>query len=159
VIANAALFDGVVGTAYSESLSSTGGLGNTTWTVVSGSLPQGIGISSAGVLSGTPTTVSTTGTPVTIQVQDSSLPPQKNNDQRQHSHCARIDNFNADRSASRRHRRPSLQFYVPVERWSYANHMDGNERHSANGIDAFAERHPQRDAHGERQLQLYDSSR
>ena len=77
VITSASLFDGVVGTAYSESLSSTGGLGNTTWSVVSGSLPQGIAISSAGVLGGTPTTVSTSGTPVTIQVQDSSLPPQK----------------------------------------------------------------------------------
>jgi hypothetical protein len=76
VISSASLFDGVIGVAYSENLSSTGGLGNTTWSVVSGSLPPGINISSAGVLSGTPTAVNTAGTPVTIQVQDSSSPVQ-----------------------------------------------------------------------------------
>ncbi len=76
VITNVSLFDGVAGTPYSETLSSTGGLGNVTWSVVSGSLPPGISINAAGVLSGTPTTVSTAGTPVTIQVQDSSLPAQ-----------------------------------------------------------------------------------
>jgi len=76
VISNASLFDGVAGTPYSETLSSTGGLGNMTWSVVSGALPPGISISSAGVLSGTPTTVNITGTSVTIQVQDSSSPLQ-----------------------------------------------------------------------------------
>src|SRR6267154_1171000 len=76
VISNASLFDGVVGNPYSETLSSTGGLGNMTWSVVSGALPPGISISSAGVLSGTPTTVNITGTSVTIQVQDSSSPLQ-----------------------------------------------------------------------------------
>src|SRR5216683_3104845 len=76
VISNASLFDGVVGIPYSETLSSTGGLGNTTWSVVSGALPPGISISSAGVLSGTPTTINITGTSVTIQVQDFSSPAQ-----------------------------------------------------------------------------------
>jgi len=76
VISNPSLFDGVVGIPYSETLSSTGGLGNTTWSVVSGALPPGISISSAGVLSGTPTTINITGTPVTIQVQDFSSPAQ-----------------------------------------------------------------------------------
>src|SRR5216684_3720923 len=76
VISNASLFDGIVGIPYSETLSSTGGLGNTTWSVVSGVLPPGISIGSAGVLSGTPTTINITGTSVTIQVQDSSSPAQ-----------------------------------------------------------------------------------
>jgi len=76
VISNASLFDGVVGIAYSETLNSTGGLGNTTWSIASGALPLGINISSAGVLSGTPTILNTAGTPVTIQVQDSALPLQ-----------------------------------------------------------------------------------
>src|SRR5258708_12280762 len=34
----------------SETLNSTGGLGNTTWSIASGALPLGINISSAGVL-------------------------------------------------------------------------------------------------------------
>ena len=72
VISNQSLFDGVVGVPYSQTLSSTGGLGNTTWSILSGKLPAGISISSAGVLSGTPTVVNTAGIPVTIQVQDSS---------------------------------------------------------------------------------------
>jgi len=76
VITNASLFDGVVGTPYSEALSSTGGLGNTTWSLVSGLLPQGISINSAGILSGTPTTVNTADTTVTIRVQDSASPAQ-----------------------------------------------------------------------------------
>jgi hypothetical protein len=76
VISNASLFDGVVGIPYSETLSSTGGLGNTTWSIASGALPLGINIISAGVLSGAPTILNTAGTPVTIQVQDSALPPQ-----------------------------------------------------------------------------------
>jgi hypothetical protein len=44
--------------------------------VVSGALPSGISLNSAGVLSGTPDTVNTAGTPVTIQVQDSGSPAQ-----------------------------------------------------------------------------------
>ena len=70
------LADGVVNTPYSLVLNSSGGLGNTTWSIVSGSLPAGISLSSAGVLSGTPSTLNTAGTPVTIQVQDSSSPVQ-----------------------------------------------------------------------------------
>ncbi len=76
VITNASLFDGIVGVLYTKNLNSTGGLGNTTWSVLSGTLPPGISINSAGVLSGTPTTVDTVGTPVTIQVQDSATPAQ-----------------------------------------------------------------------------------
>jgi len=70
------LADSVVNTPYSLVLNSSGGLGNTTWSVVSGSLPAGISLNSAGVLSGTPSILNTAGTPVTIQVQDSSSPVQ-----------------------------------------------------------------------------------
>ena len=76
LVTTPSLSDAVVGTPYSLILNSTGGLGNTTWTVISGSLPSGLSLNSAGVLSGTPDTVNTAGTPVTIQVQDSGSPAQ-----------------------------------------------------------------------------------
>ncbi len=44
------------GTAYSQSLEATGGSSPYTWSVASGLLPGGLALSSAGVLSGTPTT-------------------------------------------------------------------------------------------------------
>ncbi len=40
-------------------LTATGGTGSYTWTVVAGSLPAGVGLSTAGVLSGTPTAYNT----------------------------------------------------------------------------------------------------
>jgi len=57
VISNPSLFDGVVGISLLGDAEFNGCLGNTTWSVVSGALPPGISISSAGVLSGTPTTI------------------------------------------------------------------------------------------------------
>jgi hypothetical protein len=51
--------NGTVGVAYSQSLSATGGTPPYTWSVISGSLPPGLSLSSGGVLSGTPTTAST----------------------------------------------------------------------------------------------------
>ncbi|HWR49523.1 MAG TPA: FG-GAP-like repeat-containing protein, partial [Bryobacteraceae bacterium] len=46
---------GAVGTTYSQQLTATGGTGSYTWTVLSGSLPAGLSLSSAGLISGTPT--------------------------------------------------------------------------------------------------------
>ena len=48
---------GVTGNAYSLSLSASGGSGPITYSVLSGSLPDGLSLSTAGVVSGTPTTV------------------------------------------------------------------------------------------------------
>src|SRR5262249_28588683 len=44
-----------VGVSYNQSLSASGGSGTYTFTLVGGSLPAGLSLSSAGVLSGTPT--------------------------------------------------------------------------------------------------------
>ncbi len=44
-----------VGTPYSQSLAAAGGTGPYTWALASGSLPAGLSLSSAGVVSGTPT--------------------------------------------------------------------------------------------------------
>ena len=46
--------NGVAGSAYSQSLSSSGGIAPYTYSIVSGALPVGIAFSSAGTLSGTP---------------------------------------------------------------------------------------------------------
>lgn len=48
--------DGTVGSAYSASLAATGGNGTRTWSLVSGSMPDGLGLSASGTMSGTPTT-------------------------------------------------------------------------------------------------------
>jgi hypothetical protein len=62
-----------VGTAYSETLQATGGTGTLTWTVVLGSLPANLSLSSSGTISGTP---SATGTSTfTVKVTDSAPTP------------------------------------------------------------------------------------
>ena len=67
----AILPSGSVGAAYSTSLAATGGVSPYTWSITSGSLPPGLVISSAGVISGTPTT---TGTYIfSAQVEDNTL--------------------------------------------------------------------------------------
>ena len=45
----------MAGVAYSQTLTATGGTAPYTWTIDAGALPAGIALSSAGVLSGTPT--------------------------------------------------------------------------------------------------------
>ena len=58
-ISPATLPNGTAGVAYSQSLSQTGGLGTITYSILSGSLPSGVTLSGAGVLSGTPTVTGT----------------------------------------------------------------------------------------------------
>ena len=61
---------GTVGSSYSEQLSATGGATPYSWTVSSGSLPAGLSLSSAGVISGTPTAA---GSPTfTVRVTDAA---------------------------------------------------------------------------------------
>jgi large repetitive protein len=47
--------DGTVGTSYYRALAATGGSGSYTWTLSGGSLPDGLSLSTSGVISGTPT--------------------------------------------------------------------------------------------------------
>jgi hypothetical protein len=54
-----------VGTAYSQTITATGGASPYTFTVTSGSLPDGLTLSTAGVLSGIPTTTGTANFTVT----------------------------------------------------------------------------------------------
>ena len=54
-ISTATLPDGVVGASYSQQFSASGGAPPYTWSVTTGTLPDGLSLSPAGLLSGTPT--------------------------------------------------------------------------------------------------------
>src|SRR5579863_1813180 len=56
---------GTVGTAYSSQLTATGGTNTYTWSITSGALPNGLNLSSSGLISGTPTVSNTFGFNVT----------------------------------------------------------------------------------------------
>ncbi|MCL6576955.1 S-layer homology domain-containing protein [Kyrpidia sp.] len=66
--------NGTVGSDYAASLDASGGTSPYTWTVVNGSLPDGLTLSTDGTISGTPTTADTVT--FTVQATDSSDPPQ-----------------------------------------------------------------------------------
>lgn len=68
--------DGVVNVPYTVNLATTGGTGNETWSLISGTLPAGLTLGASGVISGTPTQVNLTGNTVTLQVKDSGSPAQ-----------------------------------------------------------------------------------
>jgi hypothetical protein len=65
---------GVEGTAYSQMVAATG-FGALTFTTSAGALPAGLALSSAGLISGTPTVPNVTSN-FTVMVTDSSNPPQ-----------------------------------------------------------------------------------
>jgi hypothetical protein len=75
MITTLALNGGVVGTAYSQTLTATGGMGPYTWQLIGGRMPLGLTLNAAtGLISGTPTSA-LPGSLLTFQVTDSSSPP------------------------------------------------------------------------------------
>ncbi len=62
---------GTVGTAYSQTLLATGGIAAYTWTTVTGTWPAGLALSSAGVISGTPTASTGAAVNITVRATDS----------------------------------------------------------------------------------------
>ena len=61
---------------YMQTLTSTGGTGNLSWSLTGGTLPAGLSLNTlTGAISGTPT-LPATNTPLTFQVTDSSSPPE-----------------------------------------------------------------------------------
>src|ERR1700678_1772902 len=74
VLLTTALPNGRIGSAYSATLSASGGTTPYTWTLISGTLPAGLSLNaSSGAISGTPTQAETNA-PLTFQVSDSSSP-------------------------------------------------------------------------------------
>src|SRR5271157_5666469 len=63
-----------IGTAYSQTLQATGGVPSYSWSITAGSLPAGLNLSSAGVISGTPTGTLTGAINFTVTVTDSQTP-------------------------------------------------------------------------------------
>ena len=72
VISTTTLVGGQVAVAYSATLAATGGIAPYSWSVISGSLPAGLSLSSAGTISGTPTAAVTAN--FSVQVVDSQAP-------------------------------------------------------------------------------------
>jgi len=66
---------GRAGAAYSATLSATGGTGSTRWAVTGGALPPGLTLSTAGLLSGTPSTDGSYA--VTVTATDANDPLNK----------------------------------------------------------------------------------
>ena len=74
-ITSTAMANGIVGTAYSSAIASSGGVPPLTWSVPPGTLPAGLELNtSSGLISGTPTTPGVTTFFPTVT--DSALPPQ-----------------------------------------------------------------------------------
>jgi len=73
VITTLTLPNGTINTSYTTQLSASGGTTPFTWTLTSGTLPAGLSLSSAGVVSGTPTTVGTST--FTVMATDSATIP------------------------------------------------------------------------------------
>ncbi len=67
---NPAVSTGVAGSPFSQTFTQSGGIGTTTFTLASGTLPSGLTLATNGTLSGTPTVVGTF--PITVKVTDSN---------------------------------------------------------------------------------------
>jgi hypothetical protein len=63
---------GETGSAYSATLAATGGVAPYSWSLKGGTLPSGLTLSAAGLISGTPTQVANSS--ITVQVKDSASP-------------------------------------------------------------------------------------
>jgi hypothetical protein len=68
IITTQSLPAATVGVPYNATLTAAGGIPPYTWTIISGALPPGLSLSSAGVISGTPTSAGTFN--FTVQVID-----------------------------------------------------------------------------------------
>lgn len=69
IITTASLNEGFVGVAYNQQMTATGGVAPYTWTLLSGTFPTGLSMSSGGLISGTPT-VTASATSLQFKVTD-----------------------------------------------------------------------------------------
>jgi hypothetical protein len=75
VVNTSTLPNGVVGLAYSQGLSATGGQPPYTWAITAGTLPAGLNLGANGVISGTPTAAVVAS--FTVRATDSAASPQQ----------------------------------------------------------------------------------
>jgi len=75
VILTESLSDAVEAAGYNQTLTATGGIPPYTWHLFGGTLPEGIGLSSDGVISGTPTNAAIGTSTFTVRVSDSQAQP------------------------------------------------------------------------------------
>lgn len=73
-ITSTTVADGIIDADYSESVVATGGRGTKTFSITAGSLPDGLAMSAAGVISGTPAGPAGSST-FTVSVTDSAKTP------------------------------------------------------------------------------------
>ena len=73
VITTTVLGSGAVGTSFSSTLNSTGGVAPVSWSLTMGAMPAGLSLSASGVISGTPTSAGSAS--FTATVTDSAAPP------------------------------------------------------------------------------------
>jgi hypothetical protein len=69
-VTNPAVNNGVAGAPFSQTFTQSGGIGTTTFSLASGSLPAGLTLAASGVLSGTPTQTGTFA--ITVRATDSN---------------------------------------------------------------------------------------
>ncbi len=74
-VSTSSLSNGTIGSTYSATLGATGGNGNFSWSLLSGSLPGGFALSPAGVISGVTTSVGDFA--FTVRVTDGQLTASK----------------------------------------------------------------------------------
>ena len=77
IIVNTTLPNGEIGVLYSETLTAIGGNAPFTWSVTAGTLPDGLSLSSEGVLSGTPTMIQTETFTITVTNTNSEIDSQE----------------------------------------------------------------------------------
>ncbi|MEA2166132.1 MAG: hypothetical protein QOK37_4259 [Thermoanaerobaculia bacterium] len=70
IVNNPAVSTGVAGSPFSQTFTQSGGIGATTFTLASGTLPSGLTLAANGTLSGTPTVVGTF--PITVTATDAN---------------------------------------------------------------------------------------
>ena len=74
-VSTTSLAQGTEGSNYSQTLTSAGGTGTKTWTLVSGTLPTGLSLSSSGVISGTPAAGTMGSVDLVFRVTDGAVTP------------------------------------------------------------------------------------
>ena len=146
----ASLPAGTVGSAYSQSITATGGTAPHTFAVTAGTLPAGLSLSSSGSLTGTPTAGGTFNFTVTNRQLDG------------HRALYGVARLHADDQCADDHGQSSIaagwHSWIGVltvhhsDWWNGAAHLRGDGGNASGGAQFILERIPHRYAHGRRHI-------